>query len=87
VEIIFSKNKVDKFMTRFSQLGLNGVEAYYYNFTDEEKEFLLGQAKKHDLIISAGTDFHGKPGKPKTNVAFYELDDELVEDIVSKIKE
>jgi PAS domain S-box-containing protein len=52
-------NKLDRHLADMKDLGLDGLETIYAPFTDEEQEALRGLAEKHDLIISAGTDFHG----------------------------
>jgi predicted metal-dependent phosphoesterase TrpH len=40
--------------------GLMGIEAYYSEYPEPEVTFLVGLAEKHDLIVTGGTDFHGK---------------------------
>lgn len=39
--------------------GLRGMECYYSRYTKAESDFLLAVAKKHDLLISGGSDYHG----------------------------
>jgi predicted metal-dependent phosphoesterase TrpH len=41
--------------------GLLGLEVYYNDYLQPEIEHLLGIAKKHDLVVTGGTDYHG-PG-------------------------
>lgn len=41
------------------ELGIQGLECYYSRYTSEEVDFLLEQAKRHDLLISGGSDYHG----------------------------
>jgi predicted metal-dependent phosphoesterase TrpH len=40
-------------------LGLDGVEVYYFDHSDEQKAELLALANQHDLIVTGGSDFHG----------------------------
>ena len=40
--------------------GLMGVEAYYSGFTEAMSEGLVYLAEKHDLYITAGSDYHGR---------------------------
>lgn len=40
------------------QLELDGIEVFYGNHTREDSERLLALAREHDLIASAGSDFH-----------------------------
>jgi predicted metal-dependent phosphoesterase TrpH len=39
--------------------GLDGVEVYYPDHTPAEIEHLLGLARRHNLLVTGGTDFHG----------------------------
>ncbi len=39
--------------------GLDGIEAIYASFSTEQQNSLRKLAKKHELLVSAGTDFHG----------------------------
>lgn len=38
---------------------IDGVEVYYSAFTKEQIAYLEKYCKKHDLLMSAGSDFHG----------------------------
>ena len=42
--------------------GLDGLEAVYEEFDSEEREALRTLARKHDLLVSAGTDYHAVKG-------------------------
>ena len=41
-------------------LGLKGIEVYHSSHTKEEVDYYLGIANGYDLLISGGSDFHGK---------------------------
>lgn len=41
------------------QFGFDGIEAIYYMNTESETENLINFAEEHNLIITAGSDFHG----------------------------
>lgn len=41
------------------EYGLDGLEVYHSDHTDKETRELLEIAKKLDLVISGGSDFHG----------------------------
>jgi len=44
--------------------GLMGIESYYPKHSPEKISYFNMIARKHDLLITAGTDYHGKsPGK------------------------
>lgn len=40
-------------------LGIRGMECYYSRYTTAEAAFLEEQAQNHDLLVSAGSDYHG----------------------------
>lgn len=45
--------------------GLAGIEVYYTGYDAVTIEWLLVLARKHDLLATGGTDFHGvRPGEP-----------------------
>lgn len=39
--------------------GLDGVEVYYPDHAPVQVEHLLGLARRHGLLVTGGTDFHG----------------------------
>lgn len=45
--------------------GLKGIEVYHSNHTKEEMEYYLSIANKYNLLISGGSDYHGKTVKPE----------------------
>ena len=44
--------------------GLKGIEVYHSSHTQEEIKYYLEIANKYGLLISGGSDFHGKTVKP-----------------------
>lgn len=44
--------------------GLKGIEVYHSSHTKEEMKYYLEIANKYDLLISGGSDFHGRIVKP-----------------------
>ena len=40
--------------------GLGGLECYYSRYSTEEERLLIDLAKRYGLLISAGSDYHGK---------------------------
>jgi len=40
-------------------MGLMGIEAYYSRHTPEDVAFYLDLARRYDLLVTGGTDFHG----------------------------
>ena len=41
-------------------LGLGGLECYYSRYSEEDEKILIDLAKSRGLLVSAGSDYHGK---------------------------
>ncbi|MCX8038234.1 MAG: PHP domain-containing protein [Candidatus Sumerlaeia bacterium] len=54
-----SPDAFDAALVRFKREGLAGIEAYYTEFTDADTRFYLEMARRHELLVTGGTDFHG----------------------------
>ncbi len=50
---------IEKYIEDFKNHGLVGLECYYSLYNSEEIEKLLCLAKKYDLYVSCGSDYHG----------------------------
>ena len=51
-----------EFKSRLSELcrlGIQGLECYYSRYTNEQEDFLVQSARKNNLLISGGSDYHG----------------------------
>lgn len=48
--------------------GLKGIEVYHSSHTKEEMNYYLQIANKYNLLISGGSDFHGKNVKPDIEI-------------------
>lgn len=46
-----------------AEIPLDGIEVYYPTHSSELVEMYLAYAQQHDLLISAGSDSHGPPGR------------------------
>lgn len=52
----------EEFHTQLATLidyGIQGLECYYSRYSQEEIAFLIKEAETHNLLISAGSDYHG----------------------------
>ena len=63
---------LEKLMQEFQ---IDGIECYYPLFTQEQTEYLLNFCKKHGLLVSAGSDYHGgsRPNKLGTSITVKEI--------------
>lgn len=48
--------------------GLQGIEVYHSIHTKEEMNFYLKLANKYNLLISGGSDYHGRIVKPEIEI-------------------
>ena len=53
------KSTFEKRLKEFTSAGLKGLECYYSLYSKTEQEYLVNLAKKYNLLISAGSDYHG----------------------------
>lgn len=53
--ILIEKSPLNDFL----KMDFDGIEAVYYQNTDAQQESLVKLAKDNNLLISAGSDFHG----------------------------
>jgi len=44
--------------------GLNAIEAYHSDHSQRETEFFADLARRHGLLVTGGSDFHGETVKP-----------------------
>lgn len=42
------------------KMGLMGLECFYSGFTGHQQETMLHLAEEYDLLVTAGSDYHGK---------------------------
>lgn len=47
-------------MSAWAEAGLDGIEAYYPDFTPSQQAFYETLARRFDLVPTGGSDFHGK---------------------------
>lgn len=53
-------------LERLCSFGLDGLECFYSQHSEEETRLYLKLAREYDLVVTAGSDFHGgsKPDVP-----------------------
>ena len=63
-----SDRRLDKLVAELKEAGLVGIEAIYSTYTTAEERQMRTLASRYNLLISGGSDFHGK-NKPKLDLA------------------
>ena len=64
-----SRAELEALIEKLIGYGLQGLECYYTQNTEEETEFLEGLAKRYELIRTGGSDYHGRH-KPDNRLGF-----------------
>ena len=59
--------------------GISGIECYYSRYTKTDIDRLINTARKHSLLISGGSDYHGEnknisPGELNSDNSEIDLD-------------
>ena len=58
--ISMTYEKLDAFLPLAKHNGLTGIETVYSFYSDEDTNFAKEMCRKHQLLESGGSDFHGK---------------------------
>lgn len=56
--IKLSDEELDRFVAQLVSYGLDGIEGYYTDYSEEMQKKYFALAEKYSLGISGGTDFH-----------------------------
>ncbi len=54
-----SNEELEKYVAYLKQKGLDAIEAYYTDHSPEYTAFCLELARKYNLLVTGGSDFHG----------------------------
>ena len=71
----------EKFLPGFVECGLDGIEAFNYRKTTAFAHYYAEIAQKHNLLISAGSDWHGFEGEIFPDKVFYQ--EEITDKFIS----
>ena len=58
-EPLLSNEEFRSRLNELCNLGIQGLECFYSRYTNEQEDFLLQSARKNNLLISGGSDYHG----------------------------
>lgn len=64
-------------------LGLDGVEVWHPENTPEQQEYLKKKAKKHKLVMTGGSDFHGGYNAYPVRLGQYGPDEDALSALIS----
>jgi len=69
------EKELNEFIRHLKEMGLEGIEVFYPDHTEEQVRLYLRLAEQNGLAVTGGTDFHGPPredillGKGKGDLA------------------
>ena len=85
-----SPEELENALKEWKSWGLDGVEGIYPSYTAEQTSFMDRMAKKFDLILTGGSDFHGE-NKPHIKIGVgtgtLNVPDALLEPLLKKREE
>jgi len=65
--------QLDEFVARYKGLGMDGIQADDRRNQDQDTDFYLFLAEKHNLLIIIGSDYHGSGRVPYLNTSVSRL--------------
>lgn len=74
-------SRCDELIGDFVGAGLRGLEAYYPNYFESTTQKYLDIAKKYNLIVTGGSDYHGLNSGREIKLGEFTIKDELVEEL------
>ena len=76
----------EKFLDKiYDEVALDGIECFYTTFSEEQTNYLLDFAKKKNLLISGGSDYHGT-NKENHNLGVGRGNLKISKDIINNYK-
>jgi predicted metal-dependent phosphoesterase TrpH len=63
-EVLPPLSVVERILPEFIQAGIGGLEVYYPGHTKEHRQILKSWAKKHNLLVTGGSDCHDALVRP-----------------------
>jgi len=73
-QIVLNGESLDELVKRLKGYGLDAIECYYPIHTPQQTAEYFALARKYNLHITGGSDFHGEKNKPDHPLAAWELE-------------
>ena len=54
-----TESQLDELIGKLKKAGIQGMEVYYSGHTPDQTRLYAELAKRHDLLMTGGSDFHG----------------------------
>jgi predicted metal-dependent phosphoesterase TrpH len=76
----------DHLVPMLAGLGLDGVEVYYPDHSEEQRATLLAVAQQHHLIVTGGSDFHAPGDDTHADLGSVAVPDEVAPRLKERIQ-
>lgn len=85
IAVLAFPGKYDNFdeIEKYIEMGIDGIEVWCPENTDEQVEILLAICKKHKLLSIGGSNFHGIYGRNAVTVGAYSTPQENLDKLLS----
>ena len=80
----YKKADITELVQRLAEVGLNGIECFYSKHDESQIQEYLRLAKKYELRVGCGSDFHGEDVKPDVKLGM-ELDESFRKDLITTL--
>jgi predicted metal-dependent phosphoesterase TrpH len=80
----FTVPEPEAMIVEMKAAGMAGIEAYYGNYNNEDTGTLIALAKKHGLLVTGGSDYHGLDESKETLMGGVEVPMEAVERLIAR---
>jgi hypothetical protein len=87
VPVLAHPTRVVEHIPQLVRAGLLGIEAYYNDYPEAEVAFLRRLAKKHGLVVTGGTDYHGAEITPAPAPGTVDVPLEVVDALRARARE
>jgi predicted metal-dependent phosphoesterase TrpH len=74
---IYMGLNIEKLLKEFKVYGLKGIEVYHPSHSDLDSNKFYNLAKKYNLVITGGSDYHGHNFKSQIEIGSMGIDEDL----------
>jgi len=78
--------RLDEHLHEFIAMGLDGVEAYHTEHSEQDTERYIKLARENNLVVSGGSDCHGIQSTHGLRLGTVYVSDEVVDDLERMIE-
>lgn len=83
---IYKSLEVENIIRNLKFFGLKGVEVYHPSHSKEQTNNFYNLSKKYKLLITGGSDFHGKEGLKENLIGSYGINEDLLNKLINASK-